>query len=242
MRDGSGKWLPSYWQELLSSTVQAISSVSDSQSVWNFGGGTSLAIDLDHRISYDIAAFVDSAALIKKLVPHANPVTKALCWNDLTQRADFDWPGSCLKLNIKGKGEIDFLSASEMVEDPTSPFDFDGTIIRRERPAEIIAKKLRYRSSRFKHRDAFDLAAVFLKSPEELQIAAECPFLPPEVYKRAALRIALKNETFQKEIVEEVNPTAFGASFIERAAEIALEAISFMEEKSSLENTQSPEP
>src|SRR5690606_40060537 len=115
MRDGSGKWQPSHWKELLSATIEAIYSVSEDQSVWSFGGGTSLAIDLEHRISYDIEGAVDSASLIKKLVPDINPVTRSISWNELLQRADFVWPGSLLTFKIAGKGEIDFSNVSNIV-------------------------------------------------------------------------------------------------------------------------------
>lgn len=242
MRDGSKKWLPSHWEELLGLTIEAMTSIADRKPIWTFGGGTSLAIDLKHRISYDIDAFVDSASLIKELIPNVNEVTKRVCWNSVTQRADFHWPGHYLKLFVMDKGEIDFINASTVVDNPTFSFNFGGSVVQRERPAEVIAKKIRNRSSTFKPRDAFDLAAVFINCPAELEIAAQSPFLFSDAYKRISLGISLRKQAFQQAILEEVNPTEYGSSFIEEAADTALEAISFMRSKSSLENNDIPTP
>lgn len=228
MRDGSGRWQPSYWQELLRLTIEAVNSVPGGATEWSFGGGTALTQDLDHRISYDIDAFLESK-LVTRLVPNVNPTTKRICWNEKTQRADYQWPGNYLKLNIEGKGEIDFLSVGDIVENPTRTFEFEGANINKERPAEIIAKKLRYRSSKFKPRDAFDLAAVYLKEPDELRIAAESPLFEQDALKRAAVAISMRGTDFNRDIFVEVNPTEFGATFISDAQELATEALRSMQ-------------
>lgn len=231
MRDGYGRWLPSRWQHLMELTLRALDSVApdvEPAPIWTFGGGTSLAIDLAHRISYDVDAFLDSARVIQGLVPVRNAVTRAICWNDESQRADYQYPGECLKLIVKEVGEIVFLRTSPLVEDATTLFDFQGRTIVRELPSEIIGKKIYYRASMFKARDVFDVAGTYVALPDELLTAASSPFLTSEIYDRVQLRIEARMGAFEEEILEEVNPTGFGRSYIRNACELALEAIAFM--------------
>ena len=165
MRDGHGTWLPSQWQMLMGLTLQAIDSVTaenEPPPYWTFGGGTSLAIDLEHRISYDIDAFMDSARIVKQLVPVNNHATRAICWDAARQKANYQYLGHYLKLILTDVGEIYFLTASSLVDGSTTAFNFNGRIIDRERPCEVIAKKIYYRGTTFKSRDVFDLAGTFL--------------------------------------------------------------------------------
>lgn len=237
MRDGYGKWLPSQWQKLMELTLQAIDSVIAENALppyWTFGGGTSLAIDLEHRISYDIDAFLDSARMVKQLVPITNPVTRDICWDAARQKANYQYPGHYLKLILTGVGEIDFLTASSLVDGSTTEFSFNGRIIDRERPCEVIAKKIYYRGTTFKSRDVFDLAGTFLVMPNELSVAAGSLFMTPDIYERARLRIETKRDAFKENMAEEVNPTDFGTSYMENACELALEALDFMQQRPRL--------
>jgi len=218
-------------------TLRAIDSVSTETQIpaWSFGGGTALAIDLEHRISYDIDVFLDSATVTKALVPVNNTVTRGICWNPLTDRADYQWPGSYLKLIIFEVGEIDFLNTASLVADPVVPFQFEGPNIQRERAAEIVAKKIYYRGPLFKSRDIFDLAGTYLKMPAELQVAAQSPFLTPDIIKRVRLRIATRKAAYDAEVAEETNPTEFGLSYRKNACDIALNALDFMEKERTAE-------
>jgi hypothetical protein len=229
MRDGSGKWLPSRWHELMTSCLEALDSVSGhGEVIWTFGGGTALAIDLGHRISYDVDIFLDSAAVTKRLVPVTNEVTRRICWNPRTARADYQWPGSYLKLIVFQKGEIDFLNATTLVEAPTAPFDFAGRLLKRERPREIIAKKIYYRGPMFKGRDVFDLACTYEIMPEELRIAARSSYISPDILKRVEFRINSQKNALMETIAEDINPTEIGLPLIETACERALAAIEMM--------------
>lgn len=213
-------------------TLRAVESVTPEDGpapAWTFGGGTSLAIDLGHRVSYDIDAFMDSARIIQNLVPVRNEVTRSICWNPDTQRPDFQYPGHYLKLVVKGAGEIDFLGASPLLEDATTSFEFDGRFIARERPAEIIAKKIYYRGPTFKSRDLFDLAGTYVAMRDELTDASSSPFLTPDIYARARLRIETRFSAFVHDLPEEVNPTEFGRTYIDASVDLALEALDFME-------------
>jgi hypothetical protein len=216
----------------MKSTLAALGSVKvdgDLPPHWTFGGGASLALDLGHRVGYDIDALVDSARVIQSLVPVRNEVTRSTCWNDKTQRADFLYLGHCLKLISKGMGEIRFLHASPILEDATRPFDFDGRVILRERPAEIIAKKILHRGSSFEARDVFDLAGTYVALREELAEVSSSPFMTSDAFDRVRLRIENRHAAFEEEIDGEVNPTEFGRSYLGDACEIALEALVFMD-------------
>jgi hypothetical protein len=217
---------------LMALTLKAVDSVTTADQpppAWTFGGGTALAIDIGHRLSYDIDAFMDSALIIQKLVPIGNPVTKAICWNDQTARPDYQYPGHYLKLIVKDVGEIDFLGAALLLENATTAFEFEGRTIKRERPAEIIAKKIYHRGSTFKSRDVFDLAGAYLALPAELAVAAASPFLTPEIYGRVKLRIEMRRSALALDMAGDVNPTDFGRSYVDDACAIALEALDFME-------------
>jgi hypothetical protein len=213
-------------------TLQSIDSVTgegEPAPSWTFGGGTALAIDLEHRVSYDIDAFLDSASLVQRLVPVNNLVTRQICWNPETGRADYQYPGHYLKLSVLGAGEIDFLAASSLLENATTPFAIAERTIRRERPCEIIAKKIYYRGSAFKPRDVFDLAGTYLSMPDELLKAAASPFLTPEIYARVRLRIESRSQAFEAEMPDAINPTDFGKSYSAKACSLALEALAFMQ-------------
>lgn len=231
MRDGYGKWLPSQWQKLMELRLQAIDSVSadnERPPCWTFGGETSLAIDLEHRIGYDIDAIIDSARIIKQLVPVNNPITRDICWDAERQAANYRYSGHYLKLVSTDIGEIDFLTAPTIIDGSTTEFSFNGHIIDRERPCEVIAKRIYYRGTTFKSRDVFDLAGTFLVMPDELSEAARSPFMTSEVYDRARLRIGIKMDAFKEDMSDQVNPTEFGRSYMENACELVLEALDFM--------------
>lgn len=230
MRDGSVKWLPEQWRGLMALTVEAVDSVDPTGSLaWSFGGGASLAVDLGHRISHDVDVFLDSAAAMKELVPVTNAVTRSICWDAQFNRPLFDWPGNYLKLIVAGKGEIDFLNTAPVLDDPTVGFVFEGREIRRDRAAEVIAKKICYRGSQLKARDAFDLAGAFLFLPPEVESAARSPFMTRTAIERARMRIALRREEFQAEWRMDVNPTEIGLSYAERFCDLALDGLSMMD-------------
>src|ERR1700716_2522585 len=79
MKDGSGRWLPSRWEDLMQKALIALDSLEGGPGSWTFGGGTALAQILAHRISCDVDIFLDSSTVLKNLAPNINPVTKSLC-------------------------------------------------------------------------------------------------------------------------------------------------------------------
>lgn len=81
-----------------------------------------------------------------------------------------------------------------------------------EEPAEILAKKLKYRGSRLLPRDIFDLLAAHRFDPSSVQAAVG---VTPEGARRAADRIQRIATRYRDTIAEEVNPTATGVELLE---------------------------
>lgn len=146
----------SRWRDLLGLALPVLDHVFERQTTivdpdWTLGGGTAIAIELSHRVSFDIDIFLQRGKL-KALTPASNPAARLI-----SER--YQWPGHYLKYQ-RPEGEIDFLSAVLQTEPGFVEYDFNGRPIAIETPEEVVVKKVRYRSERFTARDAFDLAAV----------------------------------------------------------------------------------
>lgn len=218
MKDGSGRWLPSRWEDLLAKALIALDSLEGGAGPWTFGGGTALAQILGHRISYDVDIFLDSSRALRNLAPNTNKVTKSLC-------DTWQWPGKYLKLILRDVGEIDFLNAPSYIDNPTYELKFGERSIAAERSAEIATKKLVYRASTFTARDAFDLAAVHLYDRSALGEVAQSPAITRHVVSSALNRLNLAKRQYQSDMRSLINATSRGEEFIDRACEIALEAL-----------------
>ncbi len=185
---------------------------------WTFGGGTALAVHLDHRVSYDIDAFVRDSDVIRNLTPGRNPFTK-----QLLDGRKYEYPGNYLKLYMDG-GEIDVIIASRRTDNPTMPWVFETREISIETPWETVIKKIFYRPSNFKVRDVFDFAAVIEHSREELWNA-----LPEVENKLDKLvdRIERLAPSYVTMAAQDVNPTEHGRRYMTAAAPaIALDFLS----------------
>ena len=97
-----------------------------------------LALRLEHRISYDIDIFLESSAVLRAVSPNRNAAARALTshWHE---------PGHYVKLECED-GAIDFIVASRQTDLAPWRYDFKDRAILVEAPAEILAKKLRYRA------------------------------------------------------------------------------------------------
>ncbi len=86
---------------------------------------------------------------------------KRIAGDPRTRQISDNWqfPGNYLKL-IRQEGEIDFILASNITEDCSFVYGFEGGTIHVETPAEIIAKKIRHRGDAFTLRDLFDFASA----------------------------------------------------------------------------------
>jgi hypothetical protein len=150
---GYRRWPISQWEGLLNLALPVL---SDLETCWTLGGGTGLFLSLNHRISYDIDIFVEDPRSLKRIA--GDPRTTRIS-------SDWQFPGNYLKLT-RQEGEIDFILASNITEDCFFVYNFKGTQIHVETPAEIIAKKIRHRGSGFTIRDIFDFALAVDHDPQ----------------------------------------------------------------------------
>lgn len=209
---GSQKWPATAWRNLLELALPAIDEVG-SDVKWTLGGGTALALKIHHRISYDIYIFLEDAGHLRALSPNRNQAARAITekWQE---------PGHYIKL-LCDEGGIDFIVAATLTNLTPWLYKFKGREISIEEPAEILAKKLKYRGSQIIARDVFDILACYRADPEIVKIAV---LAAPEGTRHAVDRIHRMADRFRETIVDEVNPTDSGAELLEidpiRAAEI----------------------
>lgn len=214
---GSGKWRTSDWRELLRSAIALIDTL-DEKPRWSFGGGTSLAVFYDHRVSCDVDIFVSSSDTLTELSPTRNPATKALL-----ARRSYQFPGNYLKVQLES-GEINFIVAGRRTSDPVQGWEFEGRRIDIDTPWETAIKKMFYRPSTFKVRDAFDLAAVVDHHAKELRshlIAVE-DRLDKLIDRLDALAAA-----YESMASDDINPTPSGANYA--TSDAIQSAISFLQ-------------
>jgi hypothetical protein len=202
----------------LQKALVALDSLDGGPGPWTFGDGTALAQILGHRVSYGVEMFLDSSTVLKNLAPSLNPVTRAIC-------DTWQWPGECLKLIVHDVGEIAFQNAPLFIDNPTYQLRLGGRSIAAERTAEIATKTLVYRTSTYTARDAFDLAAIFSYDRGALNEIAQCPSITPRAVSLALNRLDLAKHRYQSEMRQLINPTQRGEEFIDRACEVALEAL-----------------
>lgn len=179
---------------------------------WSFGGGTALAVTYAHRISYDIDIFLDSASTLKALTPAKNAAVRALVGDNR-----FEFPGNYLKLSL-ANGEIDFIVAAAVTDDPTTDWAFEGRTVALETPVEIAAKKISYRSSGFKVRDIFDLAVVIAHGEALDSALMELRDKLPRLFDR----VSKLKPFFAEQAAADINPTDLGRQYVERAPDIVL--------------------
>ena len=209
---GSRKWPATAWRTLLELALPALDEVGAGLK-WTLGGGTGLAIKLDHRISYDIDIFLEDASHLRALSPNRNSASRAITdrWQE---------PGNYLRLE-REEGVIDFILAGRLTDLTPWLYRFQGRDIPIEDPAEILAKKLKYRGSRIIPRDIFDVLAVHHFDPAIVGAAVAAA---PDGARRAVDRIRRIEKRYRETIKDEVNPTATGAELLEvdpiEAAEI----------------------
>jgi hypothetical protein len=124
---------------------------------WSFGGGTALMLKYRHRFSKDIDIFMRDPQFIGHVSPRLSPAAEAVT-------DQYEEGGEWVKLRLP-EGEIDFIGTGWLTEKPYRPEEVLGRTVNVETPAEIMAKKVRYRAHTFKARDLFDLATVLEREP-----------------------------------------------------------------------------
>jgi hypothetical protein len=209
---GSQRWPATAWRTLLELALPALDGIGPDVK-WTFGGGTALALKLHHRISYDIDIFLEDAGLLRALSPNRNKAARAITdrWQD---------PGNYLKLE-REEGAIDFIVAARLTDLSPWLYKFKNREIPVEAPAEILAKKLKYRGSRLIPRDIFDILAAQRFDPAIMKTAITAT---PDGARHGADRIRRIEKRYRETIRDEVNPTASGMEILEidplQAAEI----------------------
>ncbi len=209
---GSQRWPATAWRTLLDLALPALDELGPNVK-WTLGGGTALALKIHHRISYDIDIFVEDAGHLRALSPNRNKATRAITdrWQE---------PGHYLKLECD-EGGIDFIVASRQTDLAPWLYKFKSRDIPVEEPAEILAKKLKYRGSRIVPRDIFDILSVHRFDPAIVKTAAAAV---PDAARRAVDRIRRIEKRYRETIRDDVNPTSSGMEILEidplEAAEI----------------------
>jgi Nucleotidyl transferase AbiEii toxin, Type IV TA system len=200
---GSRKWRTSDWRGLLHNAIALLDTLKE-PARWSFGGGTSLAVFYDHRISYDVDIFVANSDTLTELSPARNPATKAL----LAGRS-YQFPGNYLKLQLES-GEIDFIVAGRRTTEPVQPWEFEGRAIDIDTPWETAIKKVFYRPSTFKVRDAFDLAAVVDRHAEQFRSHL---IVVEDRLDKLIDRLDALAAAYESLAIDDVNPTQSGAKY-----------------------------
>jgi hypothetical protein len=164
----------SKWGDLFDQAARIIDQANSKSMLidsWSFGGGTALMIQIVHRESFDVDIFLDDP----QLLPYLNPQTQgyALDINPVGYETD----GSrALKIVFDNVGEIDFICAPSLTDDPFVKAQVRGRNVLLETPAEIIAKKIYYRGASMQPRDMFDIACVMKVLGTDYLIKALSPF------------------------------------------------------------------
>ena len=160
------------WESLFPRALALIDEISKYGGIanpfWTLGGGTVLMFRYRHRLSKDIDIFVPDPQYLGFVTPRLSD-TAADMTEDYTEQ-----PGMFVKLQFE-EGEVDFVSAPNLLDDAWDTWDIGGRAVKVETAAEIIAKKMYHRGDRVTARDLFDLALVIEREPLPLLTAK--PFL-----------------------------------------------------------------
>jgi len=195
--------LKTKWPVLLKRAMKVIGTLSPT-AAWTWGGGTALAIRLDHRVSYDIDIFLQNPQDLRALHPARNPVVR-----DLTKQIQY--PGHYMKLLFE-EGEIDFLAATLITSPGFTEETIKGYHVPLETAEEVLAKKLHFRSSNAPARDLFDIEAArrFAYDAFKKAVVAE-----PAGARRLADQVRRKEGRYKKELPGAIDPTNNGRGILD---------------------------
>jgi hypothetical protein len=148
------------WDKLFEKALYALDASGIPESEWTLGGGTALALRFWHRESKDVDIFLTDAQYLTLLTPRLNRMVARMT-DDYTEGSSF------LKLRFS-EGEIDFIIAPRLTQNPCEVKEIAGRTVQVETPEEIVLKKLFYRAETLKARDVIDVAAVYRERREQL--------------------------------------------------------------------------
>ncbi|MGV8856332.1 MAG: hypothetical protein ACOH2L_17025 [Devosia sp.] len=150
---------PSEWRQLFAIAIGLLDQLRDLTGAhdftWSLGGGTAMMIQIGHLESHDIDIFLDDAQLLGFLDPSKGGLSLP------ANLADYGGDGARFqKFAFGDLGEIDFILASALTDEPFRIRGVEDRPVKLEAIAEIIAKKIYHRGSQVQARDIFDLAAA----------------------------------------------------------------------------------
>jgi hypothetical protein len=191
------------WKQLFRIACSLIEQANADQTVidsWTFGGGTAMMIQIDHRESHDVDIFLPDPQLLSFLDPQKQDFEFEIVPSDY--RGD---GARFLKLSFAGIGEIDFIVAAALTNNPTVQQIVEGRVTQVETVSEIIAKKVHYRGASIRPRDIFDIAAAGQAHAGDVIAAlgshkaatavvlAKISELNPEFVRKAISELAIKD-------------------------------------------------
>lgn len=135
------------------------------------------------------------------MLPYLNPTTQGYTLK--MNPDDYQSDGThALKVIFKEIGEIDYICAPGLTDEPTKRVSVRGVEVDLETPAEIIAKKVHYRGGTLQPRDMFDIASVARAYGDDYVIEA---LLPLKEKAALALNVAENmNEGFARNIMSKL--------------------------------------
>lgn len=143
------------WKWLLHRTFEGLRELDEQGSPvprWVLGGGTSLTIGFQHRLSRDIDAFIEDP----QYLPYLDP---GMGGEGVWQCNEWDRQSNYLKL-IYDRGEIDFIVAPAVTDLVPSSREVEGHQVVLAHPVEVCISKMFHRARTLKVRDVFDISTV----------------------------------------------------------------------------------
>lgn len=114
-----------------------------------------MMLQIQHRESHDVDIFLNDAQLLSYLDPTKHDFEFEV------MPSSYEGDGThSLKIAFEKIGEIDFIVAPTLTEQPTISHQVEATTILLETIPEIVAKKVFFRGQSITPRDIFDIAAA----------------------------------------------------------------------------------
>ena len=139
------------WPEALRGALELTKAAGVDGYPWRFTGGSALATLYDHRYSRDADLFfttpIDILETERLIQERFGYTTKAT-------------GGYSLKVFLPQGSHVDLVNVNPLTRLPVLPFEFEGQMVDREHPVEILAKKIRFRGGEATPRDIFDYATI----------------------------------------------------------------------------------
>lgn len=171
------------WKELLFLILPFLEDLPK-EMTWALGGGTALSLQLAHRTCANLDIFFEDTRALKE-ISQTN-----LHETIIKMRSS----GNVLEIRTK-KGNIFCIFAMKMTNDPHIVFDFNNKKMHIETIDEIIAKKIKYKSSELNLIDVVDISSAIQNDDEIIFRLANYDYLKGDLWK-AYHRLSLLKDNF----------------------------------------------